>query len=357
MDILTFENNSYCSERVSPRRLRGNEILPPECHYVLQSYCTQRISPRRQRNGCEEFTEDVLLSNIKTSLTDPLTTSSTTSSSPILVPSSFTSQIIQQEETLENQEVFENQGISEDQGVSVSQIPQIDDQSSSENISEASQVESSEPSSSSTKIKIEDPLKSPFPFRDRVDSSDVTLRIYNFGDEMLKIESIEPHVPQRNIAIDIFNITACFENIMKKGFFEEEDQKDLLKYLDHLTESTTEVLQKNIDIKEIKRKTIEVYKDAARLILESIESDPHHRPITIQTTGDLQAVLDKARQLSNDLKTVPRNVSKQPMTSKVSVIDETQETSGTTAEDIEEMIKAIFNAFDTLVYREQNKNE
>lgn len=154
MDISILKNNSYCSERVSPRRLRANKILPPECHHVLQSYCTQRISPRRQRNDCEEFVEDVLLSNVKTSLTDP--------SSPILDPSSFPSQIIQKEETLEIQEVFEDQRVSASQGVSALQgvsasqevyVSQSNDQSSSENVSESSQDESPEPSSSSTKIK------------------------------------------------------------------------------------------------------------------------------------------------------------------------------------------------------------
>lgn len=381
MDISTLKNNSYCSERVSPRRLRANEILPPECHYVLQSYCTQRISPRRQRHGCEEFVEDVLLSNVKTSLTDPL--------SPVLDPSSFPSQIIQKEETPEIQEVFEDQEISENQGVSASQgifedqepyVSQSNDQSLSENISKTSQAESPEPSSSSTKIKIEDPPKSPLPFRYRVDYTDVLRRIFDFGIEMLKIEKVEPHVPQRNIAIDIYDITGCFADIIENGRFDEDNQEYLLERLDNLAGSTTEVLQENIDIKDIKQKTIEAYKDAARLIRKTVESDPYRRPIAIQTTGDLQAVLNKARQLSNYLRTVTRNVvPKRPTTStgsgtvskSVSVVDETEETeeteetketSGTTAEDttvedIEEMIKVIFNAFNTLVDRSQNKNE
>lgn len=364
MDILTFENNSYCSERVSPRRLRGNEILPPECHYVLQSYCTRRISPRRQRNGCEEFVEDILLSNIKTSLSDP--------SSPILVPSSFASQIIQKEETPEIQEVLEDQEISENQEVSASQGisedqevygSQSNDQSSSENISGVSQAASPEhSSSSSTKIKIEDPPKSPLPFRDRVDYTEVLRRTQNFRAEMYQIENTEPHTLRRYLVIDLDNITSDFEIIMRNGYFDEDDQKYLLERLDHLAESTTEVLQENIDIKDIKQKTIEAYKDAERLIRKSIESDSLRRPIAIQTTGDLQAVLDKARQLSDDLKKVTRNVSKQRTTSTGSgtvyvVADETDEISGTTTEDIEDMIEAIFDAFNILVDRSQNKNE
>lgn len=353
MDISTLENNSYCSERVSPRRLRGNEILPPECHYISQSYCTQRISPRRQRNGCEKFAEDVLLSNIKTS------------SSPILVPSSSTSPNIQKEETPENQEVSVSQEVSEDQeisasqGGSVSQIPQIDDQSSSQNnlealpemSPEASQAEAPEPSSSSTKTT-ENLLKPPFSSRDRPDYINVLRRTQEFRDEMIDIEKIEPDGPRRNFIIDILNITAYFEIIIQKGYFKEVYQKELLGHLDDLTESATEVLQENIDIKEIKQKTIEAYTDIAKLILESVTNDPYNRPITIQTTGDLQAVLNKAHQLSNDLKKVPRNVSKQRTTSTVSVTDDTKETSGTPAKDIEEIIETIFDAFDILVYRE-----
>lgn len=370
MDISTLKNNSYCSERVSPRRLRDNKILPPECHYVLQSYCTQRISPRRQRNGCEEFVEDVLLSNVKTSLPD--------SSSPVLDPSSFASQIIQKEETpeiqevFEDQEVFASQGVSASQGVYVSQgisedrelyVSQSNDQSSSENISKTSQDESPEPSSSSTKIKNEDPPKSPLPFQYRVDYTDVLQRTQNFRTEMYQIENTELHTLRRYLAIDLNNITNDFEIIMRKGFFDEYDQKYLLEHLDNLADSTTEVLQKNIDIKDIKQKTIEAYKDVTRLIRESIESNPYHRPIAIQTTGNLQAVLDKAHQLSNYLKKVTRNVVPTQRTTStgsgtVSVVsDETEETSGTTAEDIEKMIKVIFNAFNTLVDRSQNKNE
>lgn len=358
MDISTLKNNSYCSERVSPRRLRANKILPPECHHVLQSYCTQRISPRRQRNDCEEFVEDVLLSNVKTSLTDP--------SSPILDPSSFPSQIIQKEETPEIQEVFDDQRVSASQEVSASQgvyVSQSNDQSSSENISESSQDESPEPSSSSTKIKNEDPLKSPLPSRDRVDYAKVLNRmIFDFGIDMLKIVNIEPHVPQRNIAIDIYDITNGFAYIIENGRFDKDTQEYLLERLDHLADSTTEVLRKNIDIKEIKQKTIKTYEDAARLVQKIIESDPRHH--AIRTTGNLQAVLNKAHQLSNDLKKVPRNVVPTQTTSTgsriVSVADDTdatEETSGTTAEDIEKMIEAIFNAFNILVDRSQNKNE
>ena len=146
---------------------------------------------------------------------------------------------------------------------------------------------------------------------------------------------------------------------MQEGRFEKYDQEYLFEYLDHLAESTTEVLQKNIDIKEIKEKTIEAYKDAARLARESIESNPQYGPITIQTTGDLQAVLDKASQISNDLKRVTRNVPERSITSTGSgtVYVVADETSGTTAEDIEEMIEVIFDAFDTLVDRSQSINE
>lgn len=424
MDISTLKNNSYCSERVSPRRLRANKILPPECHYVLQSYCTQRISPRRQRNGCEEFVEDVLLSNVKTSSTDP--------SSPILGPSSFPSQIIQKEETSEIQEVFEDQrvsasqgvsalhGIYDDQGVHVPQsndqsssenqevfddqrvydpqsndqlsseiqevfddqeeiydetpeiydetpeiyVSQSNDQSSSENISESSQDESPEPSSSSSiKIKNEDPLKSPLSSQDRVDYTEVVLsRMSAVENEMIKIVNTKPHVPQREIAIDIHDITVRFIRIIENGSFDESDQKYLLKCLKYLAKSATEVLRKNIDIKEIKEKTIEAYEDAAILVQKIVENDPHYGSISIEITGDLQEVLDKASQISNDLKKVTRNVVPTQTTSTgsgtVSVVaDETDETSGTTAEDIEKMIEAIFNAFNTLVDRSQNKNE
>lgn len=340
MDILTLENNSYCSERVSPRRLRGNKILPPECHYILQSYCNQRISPRRQRNGCEEFAEDILLANVAT----VTSTATTTPSSPTLTPSSFTSQSIQREGTPENQ------------GVSVPQIPQIVEPSS-QNISEVSQVETSRPSSPPlTRMVIEAPSNSPLPFRGRGESIDVILRVAEFRDEMIDIESIEPYVPHRDLVVDLTTITGRFEIIMQKGLFEEDDQKHLFAHLDNLSESATEVLQKNIDIQEIKQKTIETYTDATRIARESIASNPVYRgPITIQTTGDLQAVLDEARRISDNLKTVTRNVPEQPTTSTtsgtVSVVDET---AGTTAEDIEEMIDTIFKAFDTVVDRSQN---
>lgn len=184
---------------------------------------------------------------------------------------------------------------------------------------------------------------------------------------MLKIVNIEPHVPQRNIANDIYDITDGFAYIIENGLFDKDTQEYLLERLDYLADSTTEVLRENIDIKEIKQKTIKTYEDAARLVQKIIESDPRHH--AIRTTGNLQAVLNKAYQLSDNLQKVPRNAVPTQTTSTgsgaVSVADDTdvtEETSGTTAEDttvedIEKMIEAIFNAFNILVDRSQNKNE
>lgn len=330
MDILSLQNNYYCSERISPRRLRGNKILPPECHSILQSYCNQRISPRRERNGCEEFAEDVLLSNISPPTTPVLSRTSSTTSSPSPVLSRSSSSSSTRSSSSFTPESIQREGSPE---IIRSVIPDIP----------------------FTRVTIVDVPRNPLPFRGRGEFADVLKRSYDFRDEMIDIESVQPYLPQRDIAIDLATITGRFEIVMQKGLFEEEDQVHLFDYLDNLSQSTTEVLQKNIDIEDIQRKTIQAYTDAKRLILESLANEPERGPITIQTTGDIQAVLNEARRVAESLKSVTPVVSEQPTetgTGTVSVIDETARP--VSAESIGQMIDTIFDAFDTVVDRGSN---
>lgn len=51
---LDYERN--CSERISPRRVRNNKLLPPECQPTLSSSCGERVSPRREKGiDCLDF--------------------------------------------------------------------------------------------------------------------------------------------------------------------------------------------------------------------------------------------------------------------------------------------------------------